>query len=356
MRILHKIFFVVISTANCILARSQDVAFSQYYDQPFQRNPALAGIFTGDIRLVGSFRNQWQSVTVPYRTFGLSGELKLPIDLVSSDNFTIGLQLLEDVAGSSKYKTLQVLPAVNYSLPLSQDNNSYLSLGFMGGLRQQSFNPQALVLNDQFVSAGNGSFTILPSSGQVFNNTTVSYFDISTGLSYNGAIQDADYYIGVAMFHLTSPQIGFFDQNEVQLHKKLALNLGLSAPFGENDQLEIYGDYFTQYTDKFKRIGIGSIQAGLMYNHSLFLLGEDQKSITIGSLYRLNDAIIPVVKLELIKFGIGVSYDVNISKLVTASHSRGGFEFTLSYKSKLNYRNSDLRQTNCPRFGRSLSY
>ena len=69
----------------------------------------------------------------------------------------------------------------------------------------------------------------------------------------------------------------------------------------------------------------------------------------------MDDAFIPVVKLDLVKFGFGLSYDVNISKLATASHSRGGMEFTLSYKSQLNYRNSDLRQTNCPRFGR-VSY
>jgi len=353
MKRLYKLFLIVLSTFTGVSVWSQDVGFSQYYDQPFQRNPALAGIFTGDIRLVGAFRNQWQSVTVPYRTFALSAELKLPADLVFSDNFTIGLQLLEDIAGSSKYKTLQALPAINYSLPLSQESNSYLSLGFMGGLRQQSFNPAALVLNDQFVASGNGGFTILPSSGQVFSNTNVSYFDLSTGLSYNGAIRNADLYVGAGMFHLNSPQIGFFDQNRVQLHKKLALNFGLSAPFGEDDQLEIYGDYFGQYTDRFRRIGIGSIQAGFMYKHSLYLLGDDQKSITIGSLYRLNDAIIPVVKLELIKFSFGISYDVNISKLVSASHSRGGFEVTFSYKNQLNYRNSDLRQANCPRFGRN---
>src|ERR1700755_1539054 len=81
---------------------SQDVGFSQFYDQPFLRNPALAGIFTGDVRLSASFRNQWQSVTVPYTTYGLSSEVKIPVDVVPNDNLTIGLELLRDVAGTSE--------------------------------------------------------------------------------------------------------------------------------------------------------------------------------------------------------------------------------------------------------------
>ena len=32
--------------------------------------------FAGDIRITGAYRNQWQSVTVPYRTFALGGEFK----------------------------------------------------------------------------------------------------------------------------------------------------------------------------------------------------------------------------------------------------------------------------------------
>lgn len=332
---------------------SQDVAFSQYYDQPFQRNPALAGIFTGDIRATGAFRNQWQSVTVPYRTFALNSELKMPLDAVADDNLTIGLQLVGDIAGTSRYSTYQIMPAINYSLPLSQESNSYLSLGFMGGLREQRFDPTQLVLNDQVLSSGNGGFTILPASGQVFGKTNTNSVDLSTGLSYNGAIQNTDYYVGVGMFHLTSPQIGYFDQYQVQLHKKLAFNFGMAAPMGETDQLRVYGDYFMQYDPGYKRTGINTLQTGLMFTHNLYLMADDEKSITFGALYRLSDAVIPVVKLDLIHFSFGLSYDVNVSKLVSASHSRGGFEFTLSYKNFLNYRNSDVRQTTCPRFGGS---
>src|SRR6476469_10716487 len=82
---------------------AQDISFSQFYDQPLLRNPALAGIFTGDVRFTASYRNQWQSVTIPYRTFGLSSEIKFPVQIMGRDlTLTAGLQLLRDVAGTSE--------------------------------------------------------------------------------------------------------------------------------------------------------------------------------------------------------------------------------------------------------------
>ena len=56
--------------------KAQDINFSQFYDVPMLRNAALAGIFTGDVRLTSAYRNQWQAVTVPYRTIALGVEIK----------------------------------------------------------------------------------------------------------------------------------------------------------------------------------------------------------------------------------------------------------------------------------------
>ncbi|MFT3933603.1 MAG: PorP/SprF family type IX secretion system membrane protein [Chitinophagaceae bacterium] len=335
------------------LTHAQDVGFSQFYEQPFLRNPALAGIFTGDMRFTASYRNQWQSVTVPYRTFSLSTEIKLPLEVVPDDNLTIGLQLMRDIAGTSSFSTTQILPAINYSLPLSGEKNSYLSLGVIGGLRQQKFDPTKLVLDDQFVAGSNGTFSIMPASAQVFNNTNVNYFDLSAGISYNGVMRDdIDYYIGAGMFHLTRPQVGFFDKNKITLNKKLALNGGLKMPTSDEDQVTIYADYFKQFGDGFNPVGISTFQAGLLYNHDLYVLGDEQTTIGFGVLYRYDDAIIPVIQLQMTQFKIGASYDVNISKLSVASQYRGGFELTLSYTGLLNSRKSDARQTRCPRFGK----
>jgi hypothetical protein len=134
------------------------------------------------------------------------------------------------------------------------------------------------------------------------------------------------------------------------LNKKIALNAGLSNAVGDMNELILYADYFDQYTNNFNRVGINTAQFGVMYNHIFNYDGDE--SITGGMLYRWNDAIIPVIQLELSKFTIGASYDVNISKLAVASQARGGFELTLSYKSFLSSRNPDLLGKKCPGFGK----
>lgn len=332
-------------------ASAQDVGFSQFYDQPLLRNPALAGIFTGDIRFTASYRNQWQSVTVPYRTFGLSSEIKFPVQVMGRDlTLTTGLQLLRDVAGTSEFSTTQAMPALNLSIPVAE--NSFVSVAFMGGLMQQRFDPSKLILNDQFVANSNGSFTILPYSNQVFNNTSVNYFDLSTGITYSTSFnENTDFYAGAGLFHLTSPSVGFVEEQKIVKNKKMAFNIGLSTRVDDRNEVIVYGDYFGQYDKDFKYVGISSFQAGLMLNHDLSVFEDEQKGITAGVLYRLDDAIIPVVQLQLSKFTIGASYDVNISKLSVASQSRGGLEVTLSFKSLFQYRQSDLKGVVCPQFG-----
>ena len=79
---------------------TQDLSFSQFYEKPLLRNPALAGVFTGDVRISGIHRSQWQSVTVPFQTSGLSAEVKFPMRW--DDWITIGIQATHDVAGDIK--------------------------------------------------------------------------------------------------------------------------------------------------------------------------------------------------------------------------------------------------------------
>jgi Type IX secretion system membrane protein PorP/SprF len=70
--------------------------------------------------------------------------------------------------------------------------------------------------------------------------------------------------------------------------------------------------------------------------------------VSCGALYRYKDAIIPVIKLNTNKMGIGLNYDVNISKLITASQYRDGFEFTLSCSELWNDENATSEKVHCP--------
>src|SRR5689334_9758797 len=126
---------------------AQDIHLSQFYETPILRNPALIGLFNGDYRIQAVYRNQWNSVTIPYQTGTLSAELKFPVG--SSEDFvTAGIQFTYDRAGTARLQSVQALPAVNYHKSLSQDKNMFLSVGFTGGIVQRQFDATKLTFNN----------------------------------------------------------------------------------------------------------------------------------------------------------------------------------------------------------------
>lgn len=54
----------------------QDAHWSQFNDNQLFQSPAHTGQFDGDFRLIGNYREQWRSVTIPYRTCSISLDFK----------------------------------------------------------------------------------------------------------------------------------------------------------------------------------------------------------------------------------------------------------------------------------------
>ena len=323
------------------IACGQDINFSQFYDLPLLRNPALAGLFQGDIRITSAFRNQWQSVTTPYKTVGLGIEFKRPIGR-GNDYVTYGIQATSDMAGDSKLSRTQIFPVFNYHKSLSGDKDSYLSAGFMGGPVMERFDPGKLTFDDQYV---NGAFSTVNPTREQFNKTNLTYWDAAVGLCFSSKLgEDTRYYIGGGLFHFTKPKVAFQKQNDIILNEKYVINGGLSVPVGVGNQVVVYGDYF-------KQGGASQGQGGLFYCYNLSENEAKEKvNISAGLFYRWKDAMMPVVKLDYYKISIGITYDVNTSKLKTASQYRGGYEVTLSYKTFNHRYNSSVDKVRCPAF------
>src|SRR6266478_9041348 len=146
---IKRICLTIVVLAACFAsAYAQDLHFSQFFEAPLLRNPALAGIFTGDYRIQGVYRDQWNSFTNAYRTGSLNGEYKLPVGR-TDDFLTLGMQILYDKAGSAGLTSTQVFPAINYNKSLSNKRTSYLSLGFMGGYVEKRIDVSKITTNSQ---------------------------------------------------------------------------------------------------------------------------------------------------------------------------------------------------------------
>jgi type IX secretion system PorP/SprF family membrane protein len=320
--------------------RGQDINFSQFYELSLLRNPALGGFFKGDIRATGAYRSQWGSVTVPFQTSALAVETKFAAGDYSDDYWSFGMQITNDIAGDSKMGRTQFLPAVTFHKIINADRNEYLSAGFLGGFVQQRFDPTNLRFDDQFV---NGAYSPTNPTRATFTSTNWTYFDMSAGIAYSTIFgQDTRFYAGLGFFHVNRPKVAFNKDNDIRLNAKYVLNAGISLPASDYDRLVIYSDIFTQG-------GNLQGQGGLILNHS-FMEFETEQNLALGAglFLRWNDAVIPVVRFEYYKLTMGLSYDVNISKLKTASQYRGGLEATLSFKSYLNIMSSSQQKVRCP--------
>ncbi len=342
---IKKYFFLILLLFAGILpgASAQDPHFSQFYDAPLLRNPGLAGIFDGDIRVQSVYRNQWSAVTTPYITGSLNAEYKQPIGR-GNDFVTLGMELLYDKAGSINFNTTSLLPVLNYHKSLSDVKSTYLSVGFMAGWVNKYIDRSKITTNNQF--DGYGYNPSLP-DGEALPVSSYNYWDGSVGVSFSSSIKgkrDDNYFIGIAYHHLNRPVNSFYRDPTIQLDPKWVLSGGLRFSVNEVSFVTLQGDFSKEGSSN-------EAIAGILFSRKIGSYYETPDYIFhFGGFLRWKDAFIPVIKLDYRPFSLGLSYDVNISDLKTVSQSRGGFELSVTYAGFLDRENSTKRAVLCPRF------
>ena len=324
-------------------ALAQDIHFSQFFEAPLLRNPSLAGIFTGDVRVQGVYRDQWNSFTNAYRTGSFNAEYKMPVGK-GDDFITMGIQTLFDKAGTVGLMSTNIIPAVNYHKSLSNEKPMYLSLGFMGGMIRKSIDVAKMTTNNQY--NGGGFDPTLP-TGELLNVPNFTTWDASVGLSFNtsfGENQANSLFLGAAYHHLNRPKNSFYRDPKIELNPKYVFSAGVKFNVNEYTAFTLQADQSLQGSFK-------ETICGALYSYKL---GGDPENamytIHGGAFLRWKDALIPVVKLDVNNISMALSYDINVSQLRTASMARGGFELSLVYVAFLDRDNSSRDKVLCPKF------
>ena len=331
----YLLLHMLLLTATGVAA--QDLHFSQFFEAPLLRNPSLAGIFTGDVRAQAVYRSQWNSVTTAYRTTSINGEYRMPVGK-NNDFITTGVQMLHDAAGTVGWRTTHLLPALNYHKSLSRARVSYLSAGFMGGPVQQRLDITKITTNTTYDNGG---------TGENIPSASLMYFDAAAGLSYNAQIgnsKEQAFFLGVAYHHFNRPKSSFYRNTDIELQPKMVASAGLKLLVGDNSFVTVQADHSRQ--GQFSQT-IGGALFG-------YKLGPDPDApdyvIHAGTFLRLNDALIPVIKLDYFPMSLTFSYDANISTLRPSTFGRGGFELGISYTAFVRRKSSAENAVICPRF------
>ena len=222
-------FVFVFLILKCSSISAQDLHFSQFYANPLSLNPAMTGYMGGDHRAHVNYKNQWQSISNPYRTLALSYDRHFLREKLNGNWLGGGLQIINDQAGTSQWSNLKVLMNVAYIHKVSP--TSYLSSGIKLGIIQQSFSMNDLYFDAQILPSGVN--TSLPTNESI-QNFSRSAFDIGFGLLFGSKPNEKlDIYSGLSFGHINKAKIAFIDL-EYELQLKSTFHTGLTYRAGTN--------------------------------------------------------------------------------------------------------------------------
>ena len=318
---------------------AQDLHFSQFFNSPLTTNPANTGFIPdADYRLGAHYRNQWSSImSVPYKTVSVFGDAQLFRNRLENGWLGVGAVILSDQAGSGSLRSTKVYGSLAYHQMLG--SSSLLSAGFNLGWANKRIDPTNLKFPDQF----DGKFfdNTRPTAVTLVNNN-VSYFDMQVGMNY-AYFPTEDIYInaGYSIQHVNRPKETFFSDNSTDATIPMRHIAFVNALLKVNPRVIINPNIY--FTTQAKAI---DFMGGLNANYNLSEYGEMQ--LVAGLYYRYNDAIIPMLGLEVKNIKFTFSYDVTTSSLNKFNSYRGASEFNL-IKNGFYPENTD-RQSLCPKF------
>jgi type IX secretion system PorP/SprF family membrane protein len=326
-----NIFFssLVLLILNTTPTFSQDIHFSQFYQSPVLLNPAAAGASNSDFRLAINYKNQWKSVISPFKTLAIAFDSRIYVNKKHRGNFLgYGITLFNDKAGISKLTTNQGNLDLAYHLQFSR--SSSFSAGIKGGIFQKSINPLDLKWDAQY-DGKNYDASLSTKENMPYQNFT--QIDLATGLMYKFVDRESGFKleVGGSLSHLTKPKISFYNKDNKINYKYIG---HLNAQFKLSETIYLLPAAMYALQGKQSELIAGcnfKIILGEQTRDKVILntFNLSSSAIQFGAYYRFKDAIVFNAMLDFgSNMSFGMSYDVNVSKLILASKHLGGMEFS----------------------------
>ncbi len=322
-----KLLLYILLACPSVNVFSQDPHYTQYYAAPMLMNPALTGFFNGDVRASACYRSQWPSIQYPYTTgtFSVDANMLKRI-LKEGDVMGIGFTGLFDKSNNGGLKSNSISASFAYHKLLDPFGVNRLSIGAMATYNTRLLDYSKFVFGQQLTPLG---FDHNLPTGEPINGFTSNYVDYSVGIVYSAITEESSFYCGTSIYHFNKPTESF----NGPVHKikaRIVANAGGSFTVDETNKMLLSAAYMnSEFTE--------DLIFGAAYSKSL---ADEDYNLIMGAWYRYNDAVSPYVGLGYKNYRLGISYDVNVSKLTPASNLKGGFEITLSYLFTKNPENS----------------
>lgn len=306
-----KWYILLLCLITLVPLRAQDIHFSHVDSDPMLLNPAYAGFFNGKGRFGMMYRNQWASVSIPYQTIALTGEMALLRIDGNRYGLSLGASVFNDNAGTLSYGTTSAHLALSGFASVGRHGNNHLSIGLEGGYAVAGFDPTNADMED-------------PS--EYFDMQQTSYPLLCVGAAWysqpSGELQTK---LGFAIRNLNRPDISWSHLDNTRLERRYSLFA--RAEYRHWQLLSIIPQVNFQAQGKYRELVYGADVKWYLSEG-----GQHEISMRTGLALRQTDALIANIIFEYDAMVFIFCYDANTSGLIAASGSFGAVEVGLVYR------------------------
>ncbi len=303
---------------------SQDIHFSQFYNNPLYLSPALTGVSRGDIRFTGAYRSQWEKALAPFETYYAAVDKKYYDIGQESWWLNSGITIFHDKAGDARVTNNNISISGSYTRMLDLEN--FVSFGIYAGIGQRQFDFNNLTFDSQWNGFG---FDPHLEKGESFDDENIMFPDLGAGVNWRGQKQAtrSKVDIGFAAFHLNQPNQSYQRSDKSRLDPRLSFYFLPTLQVSNN--LDLVGHGTAQVQGNYLEALAGA--GGRFY---ISTKRSYEIAVQLGFGYRFNargDALYPMVEFLYREWMVGLSWDLNVSNFSVATNRNGGPELTLRY-------------------------
>lgn len=306
---------------------TQDIHFSQIGYSPLNLNPALTGVFEGDMRLTGNYRSQWNTVPVSYETFSAAYDMSFLNEKYDSRFFSAGLLINHDFAGDSRLTMTNIALSGSYTHRVATEH--YLTGGVMGTFTNQNFDTGDLRFDRQY-NQETRAFdpTLNAAESDFFGNNSTNIGDVSAGVNWHYRAAErsrrTSFDVGIAAMHFNQPEKSFLDDEAETLPLRWSIYGFGNFYLAEKIDLLLHGTYQDQGPHQQLMYGAG-LQVHLDTDF------DEELALQVALNRRSEDALSLMLGLRYRMWKGAFSYDLNTSEFNNATNNRAGPEFSLIY-------------------------
>ncbi len=319
--ILYSLLCIVIFFGINSSVKAQDLHYSQFYNSPMNVNPALTGVFNGDHRFVGSLRDQWRFVPVPWFTFSGAYDQKLHIGVTEKSFWSAGANFNYDSQGDSRINLATLNLTGSYNRIINPNN--VITGGLLLGYSTRGFSVTDLTWDKQW--DGN-TFDVTTGSGENFDATRVSFLETAAGINYRWQKTNRTKLdVGLGVFHLIEPSVSYYAGDTEKLPRRYNVMALGNIQLLDAVDLQMHGLY--QRQEEYSELVIGAL--------GKFFVNQKrgkETQIHLGFGYRTSGSLIPTFAIDYRGVYVSFSYDADVTNFNDlADSNRGGPEFHVRY-------------------------